>query len=138
MGYEGNKDTKVTADIIQKQTDVTFTDEEMLKSNEKTQIESHCTDNDSPDGNKETDVTKDIIQEQPDVTFKNEGMLKSNEKIQIESHHTDNVSYDGNKDIEFTLVKEESIKINETLQNESHWFSFSFSPPPSLMPCRQQ
>ena len=48
-------------------------------------------------------------------------MLKSNEKIQIESHHTDNVSYDGNKDTEFTLVKEESIKINETLQNESHW-----------------
>ena len=39
MGYDGNKDTKVTADIIQDQPDVTFVDKEMLKSIEKTQLE---------------------------------------------------------------------------------------------------
>ena len=39
MGYNGNTDTKVTTDIIQDQPDVTLADEEMLKSNEKTQIE---------------------------------------------------------------------------------------------------
>ena len=32
MGYDGNKDTKVTIDIIQEQPDITFADEEMLKS----------------------------------------------------------------------------------------------------------
>ena len=31
MGYNGNKDTKVTTDIIQEQPDVTFADGKMLK-----------------------------------------------------------------------------------------------------------
>ena len=39
MGYNKNKDIKVTAYIIQDRPDVTFADEEMLKSNEKIQIE---------------------------------------------------------------------------------------------------
>ena len=54
--------------------------EEMLKSNEKTQIESHCIDNVSYNGNKDNQVTKDIIQEQPDVPFANEEMLKGMKK----------------------------------------------------------
>ena len=84
----------------------------------KTQIESHCTDNESYNGNEDTQVTKDTIQEQPYVTFANEEMLKSNEKILIESHHTNTVSYNSNKDTDVALVKEESIKIMKN-KNES-------------------
>ena len=35
MSYDENKDTQVTKDIIQEQPDVTFANEEMLKSTEK-------------------------------------------------------------------------------------------------------
>ena len=35
VSYDRNKDTQVTKDIIQGKPDVTFADEEMLKSNEK-------------------------------------------------------------------------------------------------------
>ena len=51
----------MTTDIIEDQPDVTFTDEEMLKINEKNTNRIHCSDNVSSDGNKETDVTKDIL-----------------------------------------------------------------------------
>ena len=77
---DGNKETDVTKDIIQKQLDVTFANEEMLKSNEKAKIESHCMDNTGYNRNKDTKVTAGIIQDQQDVTFADE---ESNEKTQI-------------------------------------------------------
>ena len=70
----------MTKDTIQEQPDVTFANEEMLKTNEKAQIESYCTDNVGYNGNKDTKVKTDIIQEQPDVTFADEELFKSNEK----------------------------------------------------------
>ena len=46
MGYDGNKDTRVTTDIIQEHPDVTFANEEIIKSNEKKiRIECHYIDN---------------------------------------------------------------------------------------------
>ena len=70
----------MTKDIFQEQPYVTFVNDEMIKINEKAQIESHCMDTMGYDGNKDTKVTTDIIQDQPDVTFADEEMLKSNEK----------------------------------------------------------
>ena len=46
----------MTKYIIQEQPDVKFTNEEMLKSNEKIWIESHYTDNVRYDGNKEESI----------------------------------------------------------------------------------
>ena len=74
----------MTKDIIQEQQCVLFANDEMLKSNEKAQIKSHCTDSMGYNGNKDTKVTTDIIQDQPDVIFADEEILKSNKKTQIE------------------------------------------------------
>ena len=45
VSLDGNKETDVTKNIFQEQPDITFANEEMLKSNEKLRIESHYTDN---------------------------------------------------------------------------------------------
>ena len=67
VSSDGNKETDVTKDIIQKQPNVTFANEDMLNSNEKILIESHYTDNMSYDRNKDTDVAlvRFIICDQP-------------------------------------------------------------------------
>ena len=44
-------------------------------------------------------------------------MIKSNEKIWI---LTTQITWAWEKDTDVTLVKEESIEINETIQNKSH------------------